>query len=98
VYARVVTNQIQPGRIDEWPALIRDSIVPSLQEHDGFKGFVALMDRERGKTVGHSMWERGGAGRERVQWPLPAADHQARRGAGLASGPGGGRADGGGPA
>jgi hypothetical protein len=27
--ARVVTNQIQPGKMDAWVALIRDSVVPS---------------------------------------------------------------------
>jgi quinol monooxygenase YgiN len=57
VYARVVTNQIQAGRIDEWLALIRDSVVPALREQDGFAGFVALVDREHGKTIGYSMWE-----------------------------------------
>jgi hypothetical protein len=40
VYARVVTNQTQPGKIDEWLALIRDSVVPALKEQDGFLGFV----------------------------------------------------------
>jgi quinol monooxygenase YgiN len=57
VYARVVTNQIQAGKIDEWLALIRDSIVPVLKDQDGFLGFVALVDREHDKTIGYSMWE-----------------------------------------
>jgi hypothetical protein len=48
VYARVVTSQIQPGRIDEWLELIRDSVVPALKEQDGFAGLVALIDRHRG--------------------------------------------------
>jgi quinol monooxygenase YgiN len=57
VYARVVTNQIQAGKIDEWLVLVRDSIVPAFKEHDGFLGFVALADREHGKTIGYSMWQ-----------------------------------------
>ena len=57
MYARVVTNQIQPGRVDEWLALIRDSIVPSLKEQEGFLGFVALVDREHDRTIGYSIWE-----------------------------------------
>lgn len=61
MYARVVTNQIQAGKIDEWLELIRDSIVPALQERDGFRGFVALVDREHGKTIGYSMWDSEGA-------------------------------------
>ena len=41
MYARVVTNQIQAGKVDEWLALIRDSVVPALKE------FIALVDREQ---------------------------------------------------
>jgi quinol monooxygenase YgiN len=55
--ARVVSNQIQPGKMDEWLALIRDSIVPSLQEQDRFRGFVVLIDREHDKSIGYSMWD-----------------------------------------
>ena len=57
MYARVVTNQLQSGKIDEWLALIRDSVVPALKEQKGFLGFVALVDREHGKTIGYSTWE-----------------------------------------
>jgi quinol monooxygenase YgiN len=56
MYARVVANQIQAGKMDEWLALIRDSIVPSLKEQDGFRGFVVLVDREHDKSIGYSMW------------------------------------------
>ena len=57
MHARAVTNQIRAGKIDEWLALIRDSIVPALKEQDGFLGFVALADREHDKTMGYSMWQ-----------------------------------------
>jgi len=56
MHARVVSNQIQPGKIDEWLAIIRESVVPSLKEQDGFQGFVALIDREHSKSIGYSMW------------------------------------------
>ena len=56
MYARVVTNQIQAGKADEWLALIRDSIVPALKGQEGFVGFVALVDREHDKTIGYSLW------------------------------------------
>lgn len=55
--ARVVTNEIQAGKIDGWLDLIGDSIVPALSEQAGFRGFVAMVDRENSKTIGHSMWE-----------------------------------------
>jgi quinol monooxygenase YgiN len=56
MHARVVSNQIQPGKMDEWLRLIQDSIVPALKELDGFQGFVALVDREHDKSIGYSMW------------------------------------------
>lgn len=59
--ARVVMNQIQPGKVDEWLAIIRESIVPALKEQEGFEGFVALIDREHDQSIGHSMWASAGA-------------------------------------
>jgi len=56
MHARVVTNQIQAGKMDEWLALIRDSVVPSLKEQSGFLGFVALVDRQHDKSIGYSIW------------------------------------------
>lgn len=56
MYARVVTNQIQAGKMDEWLALIRDAVVPSLKEEDGFRGFVALIDRQHDNSIGYSIW------------------------------------------
>lgn len=50
-----MTNQIQAGKMDEWLAIIRDSIVPALKEQQGFKGFVALVDREHDKSIGYSI-------------------------------------------
>ena len=57
MHARVVTNQIQPGKMDEWVTLVRDSIVPALRQEKGFKGFVILTARDTGKSVGVSLWE-----------------------------------------
>jgi len=57
MYARVVRNQLQAGKTDEWLAIIRDSIVPSLKEQTGFRGFVAMIDREHDMSIGYSMWD-----------------------------------------
>ena len=57
MYARVVTNQIQAGKMDQWLALVGDAIVPSLKEQAGFCGFVAPVDRERGRSIGYSWWD-----------------------------------------
>jgi hypothetical protein len=34
--ARVVTSQLQPGKKDEWIAIIADSIVPALRDQNSF--------------------------------------------------------------
>jgi quinol monooxygenase YgiN len=55
MHARVVSNQIRPGKMDEWLAIVRDSVMPSLKEQDGFQGFVAPIDREHDKSIGYGM-------------------------------------------
>jgi quinol monooxygenase YgiN len=57
MHARVVSNRIQPGKVDEWFAIVRDSIVPALRELEGFKGFVAMVDRANDRTIGYSIRE-----------------------------------------
>ena len=44
MHARVVTNQLKPGKMDEWVTIVRDSIVPAARQQKGFKGFVMLKD------------------------------------------------------
>ena len=56
MHARVVTNNIQAGKVDEWLALIRESVVPTLKEQNGFLGFVALVDRQHDRSIGYSIW------------------------------------------
>ena len=57
MHARVVTNQLKPGKMDEWVTIVRDSIVPAARQQKGFKGFVMLKDPNTNKGIGYSMWE-----------------------------------------
>lgn len=57
MYARVVTSELQPGKIDEWIAILRDSIVPAAKQQPGFKGFIVLADRSANKGIAYSIWE-----------------------------------------
>jgi heme-degrading monooxygenase HmoA len=57
MHARVVTNQLKPGKMDEWITIVRDSIVPAAKQQKGFKGFVVLADPNTSKGIGYSMWE-----------------------------------------
>ena len=54
---RVVTNQLKPGKMDEWINIATNSIVPAVKKEKGFKGFVILADRSTGKSIGYSIWE-----------------------------------------
>ena len=41
-----------PERIDDATRHVREQVLPQLQQMDGFKGFVALSDRQSGKVLG----------------------------------------------
>ena len=57
MYARVTTIQGTPGKVDDAKGHIQEQTLPQLQKMDGFKGFVALGDRQSGKVVGLAFWE-----------------------------------------
>jgi heme-degrading monooxygenase HmoA len=57
MHARVVTSQLKPNKLDEWIAILQDSIVPVVREQKGFKGFVVLADRSTNKGIAYSIWE-----------------------------------------
>src|SRR5919112_2005866 len=57
MYARVTTIQGSAGKMDEAKGHIREQTLPQLQQMEGFKGFVALGDRQSGKVLGVAFWE-----------------------------------------
>ncbi len=57
MHARVVTVQIQPGKMDETIGLFRDSVVPAAKAQKGFKGAYLLTNRSTGKGIAVSLWE-----------------------------------------
>ena len=57
MYARVTTVEASPARLDDATHFFRERVLPQLQQMDGFKGFVALGDRQRGKLLGVALWE-----------------------------------------
>src|ERR671916_261731 len=57
MHARVSTLVGPPDRMDEGLRHVREHVLPLLQQQDGFKGFVALGDRQSGKLIGVSFWE-----------------------------------------
>ena len=57
MYARVSTIQGSPGKVDDVTRQTQEQTLPQLQRMEGFKGFVALGDRQSGKMLGVSFWE-----------------------------------------
>jgi heme-degrading monooxygenase HmoA len=57
MYARVTTLEGPPDRMNDATRHVREQVLPQLQQMDGFKGFVALGDRQSGKLLGVAFWE-----------------------------------------
>ena len=57
MHARVTTLEGPPDKIDDATRHVREQVLPQLQQMDGFKGFVALSDRQSGKVLGVAFWE-----------------------------------------
>jgi heme-degrading monooxygenase HmoA len=57
MHARIVTVQIQPGKIDELIRIFRDSIVPAAKQQKGFKRSFLLTDKKTGKGISVALWE-----------------------------------------
>lgn len=55
--ARVVTVQIQPGKLDEAIQIFRDSIKPAARQQKGHQGGYLLADRQTGKVMSIALWE-----------------------------------------
>ncbi len=56
-YASVSTGQVQPGKLDAYLQLWRDSVAPAAQQLKGFKGAYVLIDREMEKGMTIAIYE-----------------------------------------
>jgi hypothetical protein len=57
VYARVSTFEGSPDLLDEMLRQVQERVVPQAKLIDGFKGIIALGNRQSGKTMGITFWE-----------------------------------------
>ena len=57
MYARVVTAQAQPAKMDEIISICRDSVVPAAKEQKGFKGIFLLTNTDTNKGISIALWE-----------------------------------------
>jgi heme-degrading monooxygenase HmoA len=58
MHARVsIFEAGNPDQVDEMLRQARQQVLPQAKQMDGFKGLIALGDRQSGKTLGITLWE-----------------------------------------
>ena len=57
MHARVSILEGPPDKIDDGLRQVRERVVPQDKQLDGFKGMIALGDRQSGKLLGITFWE-----------------------------------------
>jgi hypothetical protein len=57
MHARLGTFEVAPGRLDDATAFFEQEVVARFEQHAGFRGYTAYVDRERGRLVGILFWE-----------------------------------------
>lgn len=57
MYARVTTIQISPYRMDEAIGIMKEQVAPTIQQQNGFKGYLMFVDRSTGKSINITLWE-----------------------------------------
>ena len=57
MYARLTTIEGLPDKMDDATRHVREQTLPQLQQMEGFKGLVAMGDRQSGKLLGWAFWE-----------------------------------------
>jgi heme-degrading monooxygenase HmoA len=51
------TLEGSPNELDEALRDVKEHVLPLLQQQDGFKGFIALGNRQSGELIGITFWE-----------------------------------------
>ena len=57
MHARMGRVSVSGDKADDMISHVRDTVVPSYEGVDGFKGFTLLVDRSGGESIGISFWE-----------------------------------------
>jgi heme-degrading monooxygenase HmoA len=57
MHARMSTLEGYPDEMDEALREVREHVLPLLRQQDGFKGFIALGNRQSGELIGITFWE-----------------------------------------
>jgi hypothetical protein len=56
MYDRIVTGKFKPESLDEATKIMRESVIPSQKERQGWKGTKILLDREKSMVTTIVSW------------------------------------------
>jgi hypothetical protein len=56
MYARVISAQVAPDRLDELNRILEDVVAPAARAQAGFEGALTLIDRSTGKGMMITLW------------------------------------------
>jgi hypothetical protein len=56
MYARVTTFEGPPARLEEGIRIFQEEVIPWLRDSSGFRGWIALVDREHQRSMGITFW------------------------------------------
>ena len=56
MFARVTTFEGSPEQIEAAVGMFREHVVPWLREASGFRGWIVLLDRRAGRSLGLTFW------------------------------------------
>ena len=57
MFARVSTLRGAPEHIDDGIRQVREDVLPSVEQMDGFQGAYLLVDRQNGTSISITLWE-----------------------------------------
>jgi len=57
MFAQAVRFQLKPGMVDEATEIFKSSVLPAVQQQQGFKRVHLLVDEENNRGIGLSYWE-----------------------------------------
>ena len=57
MYARVTSFQLQPGKIDAWLHIARESVIPVVKQQRGYKNGLVLTDKNANRIMVITLWE-----------------------------------------
>ena len=86
MHARVSIFEGSPDEIDEGLRQAREQVLPQARQMDGFKGIIALGDRQSGKTLGITLLESDEAMRASEEAANRLREESAETGGGTVAG------------